>query len=199
LIARGVRIGVAAMTRKHDPGNARPYDVDDVGLAEEFGRRAALAVDNARLFKRANAAVAMRDEFLSIAGHELNTPLTPLKILLDGLSRGKVPPDRQGEKLEAASRQVARLGRLVTELLDVSRISGGRVRIEKDTFDLAGLVDEVIARMKDEADRAGTPMVANLMRPCEGSWDRMRLDQVVTNLLGNAIKYGGGRPIDVGL
>lgn len=195
LVARGVRIGVAWLARSR----VRPYDADDLGLAEEFGRRAALAVDNARLFKRANVAVSMRDEFLSIAGHELNTPLTPLKILLDGLSRGKIPADRQGEKLEAASRQVARLARLVTELLDVSRITGGRVRIEKDTFDLAALIDEVMVRLKDEADRAGTTLTSDLTRPCHGSWDRMRLDQVVTNLLSNAIKYGGGKPIDVRL
>ncbi len=195
LVARGVPIGVVTFARR----GARVYDADDVVLAEELARRAALAIDNARLLKRANAAVAVRDEFLSVAGHELNTPLTGLKLLLAAASRPTIPRDQEAAKLEAATRQVDRLSRLVTQLLDVSRIGEGRVCIEKEPFDLARVVDDVIAGVADDAQRAGSEIVARVARPCCGSWDRVRVEQVVTNLLSNAIKYGAGKPIHVEL
>jgi len=87
----------------------------------------------------------------------------------------------------------------VSELLDVSRISGGRLHIEPERFDLAKLADETIERMSDEARRAGSRISFRAERPSFGSWDRMRMDQVLTNLLTNAIKYGSGNPIEVEL
>lgn len=195
LLARGVPIGIVAFVRT---GGA-PYDEDDLALAMELGRRAALAIDNARLFRSANEAIAVRDEFLSIASHELNTPLTPLRMQLDSLRRGRFQPERAGEKLDAASRQVTRLTKLVSELLDVSRIRSGRLHLEPEPFDMAALVDEVVGRTSEEAERAGVTFVVRADRPCEGTWDRMRLDQVVTNLLTNAVKYGGGKPVRVDL
>jgi signal transduction histidine kinase len=195
LIARGSQVGVVSLARTH----GAPYDDDDLALAEELGRRAALAVDNARLFKRATEAISVRDEFLSIASHELNTPLTPLKMQLDTLRRGSFSSERIVEKIDSASRQVTRLAKLVNELLDVSRISGGRLRIETERFDLALLVDEIVARVSEEAERAGSHLSVQAEKPVIGSWDRMRIDQVLTNLLTNAIKYGSGKPIEVEL
>ena len=195
LTARGVTIGVVAFGRTSDPA----YDDDDLGFAQELGRRAALAIDNARLFRKATEAVALRDEFLSIASHELNTPLTPLKMQLDSLRRGNFPPERVAEKLDAASRQVTRLAKLVGELLDVSRIRIGKLHLEPEPLDLATLLDDAVARMRDEAERSGSRVVVTAERPCTGTWDRTRLDQVVTNLLTNAIKYGGGKPIEITL
>jgi signal transduction histidine kinase len=195
LLARGVALGVVSLARTGGP----PYDDDDVALAQELGRRAALAIDNARLFRSANEAVALRDEFLSIASHELNTPLTPLKMQIDSLRRGRFSPEREGEKLDSAARQVTRLIKLVSELLDVSRIRTGRLHLEPEPFDMAALVDEVVARMADEAERSGVSFAVRVERPCPGTWDRMRLDQVVTNLLTNAVKYGNGKPVEVDL
>lgn len=195
LVARGSTTGVLALVRTR----GHVYDEEDLALAAELGRRAALAVDNARLFRQANEAIAMRDEFLAIASHELNTPLTPLKMQLDSLRRGQFDAERTAEKLDAASRQVTRLAKLVSELLDVSRISGGRLHIEPERFDLTALVGDVVARVAEEAERAGSTIRLRAGGPCVGSWDRMRLDQVVSNLLTNAIKYGGGQPIDVEL
>src|SRR6185437_16924360 len=86
-------------------------------------------------------------------------------------------------KLDAAMRQVDRLARLVLQLLDVARIGEGRVRIEKEPFDLTPVVEEAIAGLAEEAQRAGSEIVARLSRPCIGSWDRLRIEQVVTNLL----------------
>jgi PAS domain S-box-containing protein len=195
LLARGVPLGIVSFART----GGQAYDEDDLALAMELGRRAALAIDNARLFRSANEAIATRDEFLSIASHELNTPLTPLRMQLDSLRRGRFQPDRAGEKLDAASRQVTRLTKLVSELLDVSRIRSGRLHLEPEAFDMAALVDEVVARTSEEAERAGVTFAVRADRPCEGTWDRMRLDQVVTNLLTNAVKYGGGKPVQVDL
>jgi signal transduction histidine kinase len=195
LLARGLPLGIVSFART----SGAPYDDGDLALAQELGRRAALAIDNARLFRSANEAIALRDEFLSIASHELNTPLTPLRMQLDSLRRGRFAPERAGEKLDAASRQVTRLTKLVSELLDVSRIRSGRLHLEPEAFDMASLVDEVVARMAEEAERSGVSLVLRADRPCPGTWDRMRLDQVVTNLLTNAVKYGGGKPVNVDL
>jgi PAS domain S-box-containing protein len=195
LLARGVALGVVALARVHEP----PYEEGDLAFAEELGRRAALAIDNARLFRSATEAIAVRDEFLSIASHELNTPLTPLKMQLDSLRRGTFSPERTAEKLDAASRQVTRLTKLVSELLDVSRVRVGKLHLEPESLDLAALVDEIAARMADEAERAGSSIVVSAERPCVGQWDRTRLDQVVTNLLTNAVKYGSGKPVEVTL
>jgi signal transduction histidine kinase len=193
LMARGGPVGVLSLARTHGP----PYDRDDLAIGEELARRAALAVDNAQLFRRATEAIAVRDEFLAIASHELNTPLTPLKMQLDSLRRAKFSPKRTAEKLDGASRQVTRLSKLVRELLDVSRISGGRLRIEPERFDLAGLVGEIVGRMSDEAEHVGVHLSYKSAHPLFGSWDRMRVDQVLTNLLTNAIKYGEGRPVEI--
>lgn len=193
LIARGRPLGVLSLARTDGPA----YDDDDLAMAEELARRAALAVDNAQLFRRATEAVAVRDEFLAIASHELNTPLTPLKMHIDSLRRAKFSPKRTAEKLDGASRQVTRLAKLVRELLDVSRISGGRLRIEPERFDLGELAAEIVRRMSDDAQRVGSRLSLRTEQPVVGSWDRMRIDQVFTNLLTNAIKYGAGRPIEV--
>jgi signal transduction histidine kinase/integral membrane sensor domain MASE1 len=195
LLTRHVSVGVVAFIRT----GGRAYDEDDRSCAEEFGRRAAIAIDNARLFRAANEAIAVRDDFLSIASHELNTPLTPLKMQIDSLRRRQFSPEHVREKLDAAAGQVARLTKVVTQLLDVSRIRAGRLPIVPEAFDMAELVDEVVARMSYEAERSGVPLVAHAERPCPGTWDRIRIDQVVTDLVTNAVRYGAGQPVEITL
>jgi signal transduction histidine kinase len=94
-------------------------------------------------------------------------------------------------------RNVDRLSRLVTSLLDISRISSGRLDLELEEVDLAEVAREVAARFEDEARRAGCTIRLRADAPLVGRWDRMRLDQVATNLLSNAIKYGAGKPVEV--
>jgi signal transduction histidine kinase len=195
LVARGGPVGVLTLWRT----SGAAYDEEDRALAEELGRRAALAIDNAHLFKQAKEAIAVRDEFLAIASHELNTPLTPLKMQLDSLRRATFTPARMAEKLEAASRQITRLAKLVSELLDVSRISGGRLHLERESLELREIVCEVVSRVSEEAERAGSPLSVRADHSCRGMWDRMRMDQVLTNILTNSIKYGAGKPIEVEL
>jgi PAS domain S-box-containing protein len=151
------------------------------------------------------AAIATRDEFLSIASHELRTPLTALELQLDGLNRafarggGLADKERLARKVAMAVRQADRLGSLIDGLLNVSRIVNGSFRLEPQAFDLVGLVHEVVQRFDEEAERVGSTISVEVPDTLPGCWDRSRLDQALTNLLSNALKYGVGRPIDVAL
>jgi len=195
LSARGQTLGAIALAA----GPGRRFGHGDLRVVEDVAVRAALAIDNARLHKEAREAIHFRDEFLAIASHELNTPLTPLKLQIGALRRRSYPPEKAAEKLEIADRQVDRLATLVRQLLDVSRITAGRLELERERLDLCAVVLEVVARLEEPAARAGTKISVNPCRPIVGDWDRLRMDQIVTNLLGNAIKYGAGQPIDVDL
>jgi signal transduction histidine kinase len=181
----------------------RRYDEHDLYLAEELGRRAGIAIENALLYRDAQRAIRLRDEFLSIAGHELKTPLTALDLqlqsLLGALTKGVAwkQPDRWEDRLRKAISQSRRIGRLVHELLDVSRITSGRLVLEPETLDIAHLVQEIIERHAGELARAGSDISFDVEGNTIGAWDPSRLDQVVSNMLNNAIKYGSGKPIDV--
>jgi len=149
-------------------------------------------------------AIRVRDAFLSIAGHELKTPLTTLQLQIQSLGRiavqeGKISFETAARKVESANRQTERLAVLISQLLDVSRIHAGRLSLELQPLDLAALVREVCARFEDEAERVGAPLKVHAEGRWVGMWDRERLDQVLTNLLSNALKYGRGRPVEVSL
>jgi signal transduction histidine kinase len=92
-------------------------------------------------------------------------------------------------------RQVGRLDTLINELLDVSRITVGRMDLELSEFDLTGLVREVVARFQQELESGGHTVTLELGAPMVGRWDKLRLDQVISNLLSNAMKYGGDRKL----
>ena len=183
----------------------RPYDMQDLALAQELARRAALAIDNARLYREARQAIRLREEFLSIASHELKTPITALQLQVQSLQAGLerslagVGPERLRRALEAVGRQVKRQTRLIDELLDVSRISAGRLEVNPEPLDFGGLVREVAERFEPELARTGTLLELVLAPGARGQWDRLRLDQVLTNLLSNAVKYGRGNPVRVEL
>ena len=196
LRARGQIIG-AMVLASSDP--LRRYDQDDLNLATDLAQRAALAIDNQRLYQRSKAAVAQRDEFLSVASHELRTPVTSLQLAVQSaLQLGdEAPPGFLRHALETAERQTRRLGRLVDALLDVTRVQAGRLQLERQPTDLATIVREVSALLAADARRAGCELRLELADGVVGNWDRARLDQVVTNLLTNAIKYGAGAPIRV--
>ncbi len=196
---------IAALTLVHADSDRR-YTEADLRLAEELALRAAAAMDNAALYRETQEAVAARDTFLGVASHELNTPLTSLKLHLQGLQRAleKLPPEtlpREGldPKFQSALRQVARLSSLVRELLDISRITAGKLKLEPEPLDLAALAREVASRAAEDAARAGCELRLSISGPVEGTWDRLRLDQVLQNLLSNALKYGHGQPVDVEL
>jgi len=148
-------------------------------------------------------AVRLRDEFLVVASHELKTPLTPLQLQLDGLRRAleRAGPMAPGlaARVDAAARQVARLGRLVNELLQGAMLAGGRLALEREEFDLGEAAGAMVERLRDEAVRGGCELRLSCEGPLAGRWDRVRVEQVLANLLSNALKYGAGRPVDVGI
>jgi signal transduction histidine kinase len=207
LTARGRTFG--AMTLVAETPQRR-YDGRDLTFAEELARRAALALDNARLYREAQEAVEAREKFLSIASHELKTPLTVLRLAAQALERiatgggaagasGGAPPgpDRAVAAARKITENVERLARIVDDLLDVSRMMAGRMELRIEPVDLVALVRETVARLGELAARSGCEVRLHLPDSLVGTWDRQRLDQVLTNLLTNALKYGHGKPVDV--
>lgn len=190
-------LGVMTMVSRNPD---RPYDEDDLSLASELGLRSGLAISNAVLYVAAQAGIRVREEFLSIASHELRTPLAALHNSIQ-VARDLLDSGESKEKLrfglEVAARSVDRLSRLTTNLLDVSRISSGRLELRRERLDLSRLVSEVAGVMAAEATRAQSRLELLAPRPAIGRWDRLALEQVVQNLVSNALKYGGGKPVTV--
>jgi signal transduction histidine kinase len=149
----------------------------------------------------------LRDEFISIAGHELKTPLTPLCLqrhMIQKIMQSRdLPEDVKEQKLEAylemSKRQIDALTKLVEALLDVSQIRLGRFCIKPDTnVDLLNLVSEVVERYRPQWETAHSPVKVELLgESAKGQWDGLRMEQVISNLLTNAIKYGRGKPIEL--
>ncbi len=146
-------------------------------------------------------SIQARDEFLAVASHELRTPLSTLGLAVHSLrmalNGGGVDPSRMASKVDAAERQVQRLDKLVSALLDVTRIVGRRVVLEPHDCDLAQVAREVVERARSEAEKAGCELVLEAPAPVVGRWDPLRLDQVLTNLLSNALRHGAGRPVQI--
>lgn len=148
-------------------------------------------------------ALQIRDDFLSVASHELKTPLTSLQLQLQLLWRTLPETDADGnphparKRIEATRRPAERLHQLVNNLLDVSRIRAGRLALEHETVDFAALLHDVVARAEADAAGAGCKLILQASSPVIGRWDRLRLEQVVTNLLSNAIKYGAAHPVEL--
>jgi signal transduction histidine kinase len=184
--------------------NRRGLDPSDLELAQRLANRAALAIAQARLYHEAQEAVSARDDFLSIASHELRTPLTPLKLYMlrllatarDG-TLGNMPPADLEKKLQTAVRLVERLSLEVNNLLDVSRIICGRVRVEPERLDLVALVRDVVERAEIELERAKCKLQLKTVGVVVGRWDRLCVERIVANLLSNAMKYGAGQPIEI--
>jgi two-component system, NtrC family, sensor kinase len=148
----------------------------------------------------AEAAIRARDDFLAIASHELRTPLATLTLHLENLQREfRRLGDGAFDGVEKALRQTRRLTGLVDGMLDVSLVATGRMKIGRETVDLVTVTTEVIQRLARDADRAGCRISLRSSSPAEGLWDRQRMDQLVANLLSNAITYGAGGPIEVTL
>ena len=146
----------------------------------------------------------IREEFLSLASHQLKTPLTPLALRLQSLAReaAKQPDSSFAENvngyIDAANRQVRKLSALVAELLDVSRMASGKLRLVLEPVDLGTVVRDVAARYRPRAEKASC--ILDVEAPSvTGRWDELRLEQVVTDLIENAIAFGPEKPIRIRL
>lgn len=183
--------------------SGRHYDEDDLELAMEIARRSAVAIANARAYRAAKDAARLREEFITVAGHELRTPLAALQLQLESVKSAAdsgalvSSPEKFAARLDKAFANVRKLTRLIDGLLDVSRLSSGRLVLERAPMDLAALVRAVAERFAEPAQRAGCDLRVDADMPVSGRWDSARLDQVLSNLVSNAIKYGAGEPVRV--
>jgi signal transduction histidine kinase len=155
--------------------------------------------ERARQWRKAKDEVRERDEFLSIASHELRTPVAALQLQLQMLQRAASRsvgglPGAVESKLDALQRQTRRISALVGELLDVSRMRLGRLELALEQLDLSEVARDTVTHVREEVEKSGSRLLLDLS-PAPGWFDRMRVEQVITNLLVNATKFGQGKPI----
>ncbi|MBA2237623.1 MAG: HAMP domain-containing histidine kinase [Lysobacter sp.] len=196
---------VGAIVLLTSAGSGRRYDESDLAVAEELGRRCGVAAENSRLYNEAREAIAVRDEFLSVASHELRTPLSPL-LLQTQLIERRIPElvsDEQGrawlsDRVTSIRRQGLRIKRLIAELLDVVRIRRGELQIDAEPVDLVEVVREMSEALAAEGGIDLSRLSMSFQRErIVGHWDRLRVQQIVANLLSNAVRHGGNSPIAV--
>lgn len=155
---------------------------------------------------RLEEAVQARDEFLSIASHELRTPLTPLKlqiqVFLNNIRRrdwDRLEESRIERMAETCERAISRLSSLVDNLLDVSRINAGKLNLNYESLELTELAQEILERFRAEIQRSQSTVTLEAPALIQGSFDRLRIEQVFVNLLTNALKYGKQKPVHISL
>jgi PAS domain S-box-containing protein len=183
-------------------GGIRVGAGEDIAFTVDITARRKIEEERARLIRELRVAVRARDEFLAVAAHELKTPLTPLRVQTEGLLRALQRPEGVAtekllDRLARIDRSARRVARLVENLLDFSRVASGRLQLRQEELDLARLAADVVERLRETAERSGSTLRFHAGGPAWGSWDPLRLEQVIENLVGNAIKYGSGQPIEV--
>lgn len=156
--------------------------------------------DRERLIEELRAAIAARDEFIAIAAHELRNPMTPIvgqvQLLVSRARREQVSPSllKGLERLETA---VDHYMRRATTLLEITRVTADKVRLEPSTFDMCELVQACVRNYEQMAACSGSQLVCRCDGPIVGSWDRLASEQILDNLLSNALRYGDGEPVSV--
>ncbi len=179
----------------------RHYRSEDLALAEAVAERAAAALENARLYDMAQQAIHARDEFLILAAHELRTPLTALQLFAHGarFAGGRGSAAEEAARGEALARQVQRLSALVERMCDATRIRADGIALGLSTCDLAEIVKERAVAAMDRARRRRSVVAVRAQSPVLGGWDRVRVAQLLDELLDNAIKFGDDKPIEIAL
>jgi signal transduction histidine kinase len=149
-------------------------------------------------------SLRMRDEFMSLVAHELRTPLNTLFLETQmrslQLKRGNLPafnPEQMNNMIRRDERQIKAMIRLIDDMLDVSRMKSGTLSIRPGRVELMALLERVANDLSLQAAAAGTNVVLAPHPPVEGFWDEFRIEQVVVNLLTNALRYGGGSVVEV--
>lgn len=198
LRARGEVVGAITFVRE---ATSRPYLTEDVPLAEEIGDRLGMLVANARLVDKAQAAARDRDEAIAIVSHDLRNPLHAIHLnteLLAKVAVGRLPHERVGRAASAISRATGEMERLIKDLLDVSRIQRGTLRLEPRSAEPSGLIEGALGALSATAEKRSLCLEAEVQAPLpEVVVDAERITQVLLNLIGNALKFTppGGRVI----
>jgi signal transduction histidine kinase len=177
----------------------KSYDNDDLHFAESYAQRVGLMLSNVELYAQAKDAILVRDEFLSLAAHELRTPLMSLTLSADVLAKEACPdaPIASRRAVETIARQTRGLARLSDLLLAASQTERAPIRVDREPVDLAALVREVTTDFETALTRAGCELRLAADAPVLIHGDLTELRVVVSNLLNNAMKFGAGRPVDV--
>jgi signal transduction histidine kinase len=151
-------------------------------------------------------AVQMRDDFMSMVAHELRTPLNTLYLetQLRGMQLDKGNMDFfSQDKLRAMvardGRQIQSMIRLINDMVDVTRIRSGKLSIRPGDTELAGLLQRIVGDLRQRAEEAGATIVLNALEEVRGVWDEFRVEQIIVNLLTNALRYGGSKPVTISL
>jgi PAS domain S-box-containing protein len=195
LAVRGRAVGVMAFGRSEQESH-RGYSAAEVALIEEFARRSSVAVENARLFRRADELNRLKDEFLATVSHELRTPLSAILGWSRMLAGGQLDEDKRRRAIEAIERNAQAQAKLVDDILDVARGMAGNVRLEMTTIDLAAVAHRGVDAIAPAAAAKKIQVeVASGPAPVHVVGDAARLQQVVWNLVSNAVKFtpAGGR------
>lgn len=192
LIARKRTLGTITLVAAESP---RVFGSHDLALAQELASRAALAIDNARLYQAAQAAVRARDEMVAVVSHDIRSPLQTIMTACSILDLD-VPESRKAQSRAMIRRAVGQMERLTTDLLDISRMEAGGIQLHCGEVDAAALLVEVGAAFQATADAGLIRLEVTVESGLPRLWaDRDRLLQVLSNLLGNAFKFTpqGGR------
>jgi len=204
LHADGRSVPVSIMLRPLDPEGRTVVVVRDVS------RRHYLEDDHRRLATEAEAALVAREEMVAIASHDLRSPLGGVKLQIVNLRRmvaravdnsmiDAALGGRAGERLGQIDEALGHMFSLLDSLLDRQRRQAGRVTFHREPVDLGALVERVVQRMAVQVVAAGSRLETEVRRGVVGSWDRLRLEQVLTNLLSNALRHAPGAPIMVAI
>jgi signal transduction histidine kinase len=187
LILRGQTIGAIGLRLERED---RTYNLFDLALAEDLADRAVIALDNASLYSKELEANRLKDDFLATVSHELRTPLTPILGAIHKL-RSAGPQDREFQRnLDVIERNAKAQARIVEELLDISRMTTGKLEFNRRPTDLVDLVQTAIEVVRPAANALGIDLKTSLEEPRQTVWcDRDRIQQVIWNLLSNAIKF----------
>jgi len=174
--------------------------MDDLKVVEELGRRAALAVENARLYDEAQMATRARDDMLAIVAHDLRNPLNTIfmsaQFLGEIVAEGEHPTE--AKQISIVRRAAERMNRLIQDLLEVKRIEGGNLTVERRDTDAASVVSEALDLLRPIAAASSLTLDAAISPDTPRvSVDPPRIQQVLSNLIGNAIKFtpAGGQII----
>lgn len=197
LSVRGETLGVLSFVSAE---SGRHYDEHDLAVAEDLASRAAIAIENARLYSELREADRRKDEFLATLAHELRNPLAPIRNTLHLMRQidGKGPME---EDRAMAERQVVHLARLIDDLMDVARISRGKIDLHREIVGLATVVNQAVETARPQIDERRHHLTVSLPdEPIRLEGDPTRLEQILWNLLNNAAKYsdpGGEINLDV--
>jgi signal transduction histidine kinase len=189
LTARGQLLGVLTLALAE--GDER-YDLRDLAFAEELARRAATALDNARLYHRAQTAIREREEILGVVSHDLRNPLNVIALSAELLLETELPEEKRRRQFEVIRRSARGMNRLIQDLLDVSCMEAGRLSVDPQpecVEDIVADACELMRPLAEERLQRLAAAVAPGLPPV--SADRARVQQVLSNLVGNALKFTG--------